>query len=263
LLDTIPLLLLAATLDRRAFGLCGIVSIISALETAWAITLLAPIGVLILGLLLVRMALMILAPEATVGWLWEIALYRKRWFDLPTITYIVAGVVGMAFLCPWAFWFSTLTRPAVLHFDELQLLYYHSEVFSPLYINHGFQGEPLAVEGVRSEHGLGFHTNGIARFAIPPGYNSFHATVGISDSVDNDSPASVIFVVRSDGRNVFRSGVIGPATPGLEISVPLGQARTIDLIAYDARKKDSKQYADYYNRAVWMNARIERRTYLR
>ena len=84
------------------------------------------------------------------------------------------------------------------------------------------------------------------------------ATVGISDRVDNDSPASVIFIVRWDGRNVFRSDAIGPASPGLEISVPLGLTKTIDLIAYDPREKDSKQRDNYYNRAVWMNTRLQR-----
>ena len=119
LLDAIPLLLLAAIFRPRAFGLCGIVSIISVLNMGWcliifglgpALNLLAPVCVVILGLVLVRMLLVVIAPQAEIKWLWEIGFRRKRWFDLPAIAYIAAGGFWLAF-------------PLVLPVSLIHLLY--------------------------------------------------------------------------------------------------------------------------------------------
>jgi hypothetical protein len=258
LLDAIPLLLLAAVLDRRAFGLCGIVSIISALNVEWHISLLAPVGALILGIVLVRMVLVVLTPQATVGWPWEIALRRKRWLDLPTITYITAGGLWLAFSCPWAFWFSSLTHPNTLYFDELQLLDYRSEDYCPFRPYSGSNNQLLVVEGEQAGRGLSIPPDAIARFSIPRGYNSFHAAVGISDQVSNNLDVRLIFMVGLNGRVVFRSEVVHPRSPGQEVSIPLGQAGTIDLITVDANKEGRKPSTGDCRYAVWMNARIQK-----
>lgn len=267
LLDAIPLLLLAAVFDPRAFGLCGIVSLISALNVGWSlvalnigwnIKLLAPVSVLILGLVLVQMLLVVLAPQAAVRWPWEIALRRKRWLDLPAITYIVAVGFWLAFICPWAVWFSGLTRPDTLYFDELQLLDYRSETYCPLRPYSGSNNQILVVEGKQAARGLAIPANTIARFAIPRGYDSFHATVGISDQVPNDSNIGLIFMVVLDKRTVFRSEVVHPRSPGLAVSIPLEQANGIGLIVTCPDEKDQKPSTENCRYAVWMNARIQK-----
>jgi hypothetical protein len=251
-------LLLTASIDNRAFGLCGIVSLISALNVRWSISLLAPLCALILAIVLVRMALIILAPQATVGWLWEIALRRKRWLDLPTITYIIAGGLWLAFSCPWALWFSNLTCPNTLFFDELQLLGYNSRSYCPFRPCSDPNNQLLVVEGKQADRGLAIPPDAIARFSIPRGYSSFHAVFGISDQVSDDSDIGLIFMVGLDGRVVFRSEVVHPRSPGQDVSIPLGQAGTIDLIVVDANKEGRKPSTGDCRYAVWMNARIQR-----
>ena len=256
LLDAIPLLLLTATLEPIAFGLCGIVSIISALNVNWSTAFLVPAGVLILGLVLMRITVAILAPDGMVAWVWEIALSRKRWFDRSAVTYIVACAAGIASLCPWSVWFADLTRPSVLYFDELQLLYYQSDVYSPLYPNHGSKGEPVAAGGVRYETGVEFPVNGVAAFVIPSGYSTFHCGIGISDDTSKNAGAGIIFIVRVDDRPVYRSDIIRPSSTNAEINVPVAKAVRIELIAVDAAKRDKEQHKAAPVRAVWMNARL-------
>lgn len=136
------------------------------------------------------------------------------------------------------------------------MLYYQSEVYSPLYPNHNTKGEPIVIGGVRYEHGLEFSVNGVASFAIPSGYGSFHAAIGVSDDMSNDAATGVIFIVRLDGSPVYRSDVIRPSSRGPEINIPIGKAWKIELIAIDAADKGQEQRTKTHSRAVWMNARL-------
>jgi len=258
LLDAIPLLLLAAVLDHRAFGLCGIVSMISALNVKWAIYLLAPLGVVILAIVLVRMILVMLAPEAIVEWPWEMALRRKRLLDMPTATYIIAGVVCLVFTCPWALWFSNITQPNVLYFDELPIQNYNSNIYCPFRPINEPNNPILVVEGKKAQRGLAIPTKTVAGFSIPSGYNTFCATVGISDQVPNDTAITVKFMVALDNREVFRTEVVRPHSPGIDISIPLKQAKTIDLVVIDPGEENQQPNTRDCRCLVWMNARIEK-----
>lgn len=258
LLDAIPLLLLTAVFDRRAFGLCGIVSIISALNVRWAVYLLAPVGVVILAIVLVRMMLVILAPETIVEWPWEMALRRKRLLDLPTATYIIAGIVCLVFTSPWALWFSSITQTNVLYFDELPIQSYSSETYCPFRPINEPNNPTLVVEGKKAQRGLAVPTKAVASFSIPRGYDKFRATVGISDQVPNDTAITVKFMVALDKREVFRTDVVHPYSPGIDISIPLKQAKTIDLVVIDPNKESQQPNTGECRCLVWMNARIEK-----
>lgn len=261
LLDAIPLLLLTAVFDRRAFGLCGIVSMIIALNVeavVYLLDLLAPVGVVILAIVLVRMILVILAPEAIVGWPWEIALRRKRLLDLPTVTYIIVGVVCLVFTCPWALWFSSITQPNVLYFDELPIQDYICEFYCPFRPINEPNNPILVVEGKKAQHGVAVPTKTVASFSIPCGYDKFCATVGISDQVPNDTAITVKFIVALDNSEVFRTEVVHPYSPGTDISIPLKQAKTIELIVLDPNKASQQPNTGDCRCLVWMNARIEK-----
>lgn len=91
-------------------------------------------------------------------------------------------------------------------------------------LNQSIEGNPLKINDVTLEHGIGTHTTSVIEYDLPPGFAEFHAIAGLDDEIigiapDSTTAATVRFIVATNppaGRVVdvsFASlGLNGPTT---------------------------------------------------
>lgn len=118
---------------------------------------------------------------------------------------------------------------------------------------------PIALQGRRYPKGLGVHSWSELTYELRGEFRQFRAVAGLDDSAGGGG--SVVFVVKADGKEVFRSGLIaGPqwaqelqasARPK-EIRVPVGGVKRLSLIVEPGPDDD------VLDRAVWADAKLIR-----
>jgi len=109
-------------------------------------------------------------------------------------------------------------------------------------------GNPITIEGVRYDKGLGAHAKSSALFYLGGGCRTFNATVGIDDE---DGPqGSVTFEVWADGRKIAESGVVRGTDPGQPFTADVTGATEVELRTTDAGD------GNYYDHSDWANARF-------
>jgi alpha-galactosidase len=81
-------------------------------------------------------------------------------------------------------------------------------------------GKPLSIGGKTFEHGLGTHTDSLARVQLKGGSDKFMASVGVDDAATSDQ-ATIVFRVVGDGRTLWKSPGMkrGQAARTVEVSV--------------------------------------------
>jgi 4-amino-4-deoxy-L-arabinose transferase-like glycosyltransferase len=122
--------------------------------------------------------------------------------------------------------------------------------FAPPKMNRAWDDLPLVIDGVQYASGLGVHAPCAVSFAVPPDARGFEAMAGLSDDVRNRPRADVEFEVRDqDGRSLYDSGVVGPGSPPLRISLRLQGVSTITLAVGEGRNGRDFDHADWVNAA--------------
>lgn len=85
---------------------------------------------------------------------------------------------------------------------------------------------PLSVGGVNHERGIGTHANSAWKLNLDGKGVEFRASVGVQDA----GPGRVEFIVRGDGKDLFRSGPVKGGEPAREVRVGLDGVRTLELV---------------------------------
>ena len=115
--------------------------------------------------------------------------------------------------------------------------------------NHSVLGHPLRIGGRAFLRGVGTHAISHFPILLKGTPARLVAWVGVDDEMQGH-PASVEFIVRADGRDVWRSGVMRVGTPPRKVDLELDHVLRLDLVVTDAGDGIDSDHAD------WADARL-------
>lgn len=108
-------------------------------------------------------------------------------------------------------------------------------------------GGPIAINGRVYKRGLATHAHSRVVYRLCGGYRYFKATVGLDDS---HRGGSVEFVVRADGRELARTGIVHSGDRPRDMQVRVGGCAELELIVTDGGDGTHNDHAN------WANARL-------
>lgn len=109
--------------------------------------------------------------------------------------------------------------------------------------NQSIDGNQLKLAGNTYNKGIGTHAKSTIEVFLGGESYNFHTVVGIDEEVQNAN-ASVVFIVQADGREVYRSNVMGQ-NQSEEINLSLEGCRVLTLIADETSDGNSYDHADW------------------
>ncbi|MHC1730623.1 MAG: NPCBM/NEW2 domain-containing protein [Bacteroidales bacterium] len=89
---------------------------------------------------------------------------------------------------------------------------------------------PVTVDSVRYTGSFGMSGGAVRKYDIGRVFNSFSASVAIDDNIRRARPGqTVVFVVRGDGTELWRSTAMGPDDPNANFEVPVAGVKELEL----------------------------------
>lgn len=116
--------------------------------------------------------------------------------------------------------------------------------------NLSIDRRPLTLGGKKFSDGIGTHANSTLLIKLQKAATHFSATVGLDDEVKN-TRGSVEFLLKGDGKTLWRSGVMKANDVPKEVNVDLHGIANFALLVTDAGDGHKSDHAD------WAGARIE------
>ncbi len=113
---------------------------------------------------------------------------------------------------------------------------------------------PLRVNGKEYAKGIGTHANSIIELALDGGYSRFEAEVGAQEYIFGSDTGSVVFVVKCEDRELFRSPVMTSLRDPVPVSVDVTGVSSLYLIVEDGGDGITNDGAS------WLNARLTKAT---
>jgi alpha-galactosidase len=117
--------------------------------------------------------------------------------------------------------------------------------------NQSVEGHTLTIGGKQFARGFGTHANGELRVNLDGGAQKFSASVGVDDEVNGNVASSVEFIVRGDGKVLWKSGVMKAGDAARDCEVDLAGVKSLVLEVSDADDGASFDHAD------WADAKFE------
>jgi alpha-galactosidase len=115
-------------------------------------------------------------------------------------------------------------------------------------VDRGIRERPLAIAGEKFAHGVGTHATSVLWIRLDGQADRFQASVGVDDAASG--PATVVFRIVADGKQLWTSGVMKPNDKAKEIDLNLGGVKQLVLLVDDAGDGIAYDHAD------WANARF-------
>jgi alpha-galactosidase len=115
----------------------------------------------------------------------------------------------------------------------------------------------LGLDGKPFEHGIGVHSNSVIRVWSPEPMATLSAWIGIDDAIVRmmgPGRGNVIFSIRAEGREIFRSPAMRGGKAGIPINVPLHGARLIELHVENNNENHIMNTADWADAAITTQA---------
>jgi len=100
-------------------------------------------------------------------------------------------------------------------------------------INQAVTGNPLSIGGRAYTNGVGTHARSVLWLELDGQVQRFTAEVGVDDHTTSNA-ASVEFQIGTDGRRVWRSGVMQRGQPAKSVGIDLSGVRQLLLLVTDA-----------------------------
>lgn len=100
--------------------------------------------------------------------------------------------------------------------------------------NLSITGKKLSIGGVKFDVGIGTHAESVLMIRLDGKGQTFSALVGVDDNQTINTPASVIFKVFGDGRELWNSGICRPGEKAKSCEVVVKGVRFLDLVVTDA-----------------------------
>ena len=127
----------------------------------------------------------------------------------------------------------------------------YSQDHRDLQLDKSFIAETITIGTRTYKRGLGTHPNSRVAIALKTGCRAFVADVGSDlNGPTRKAGGSVVFVVKTDGRERFRSKVMKPGGEPVAVRVDLAGSTRLELVVTDA---GDGYYGDH---ADWADARI-------
>jgi alpha-galactosidase len=117
--------------------------------------------------------------------------------------------------------------------------------------NKSVEGNTLSIGGKTFEHGFGTHAESTLAINLKDDAQSFSASVGVDDEVNKSPNSSVEFIVRGDGKTLWRSGVMKAGDAAKDCEVSLAGVKSLVLEVSDAGDGIDHDHAD------WADAKFE------
>ncbi|MCY3018508.1 MAG: NPCBM/NEW2 domain-containing protein [Planctomycetota bacterium] len=105
-------------------------------------------------------------------------------------------------------------------------------------------GQPIQMAGEKFEHGLGVHAPSLAAINLDGKAETFHAVVGVND-LGKSERGSVEFIVRGDGKALFKSGLMQGGDNPKTIDVALTGVKQLKLEVTDGGDGISSDHANW------------------
>ena len=127
----------------------------------------------------------------------------------------------------------------------------HRQDHRSLQLDKSFMAQPMRIGSKTFTRGLGMHANSHTVIELGKGCKSFKCQIG-ADLNDPTRAAggSVVFIVKTDGKERYRSKILKPGDEPLTVLVDLSKARKLELITDVSIKGFTGDHAD------WADARI-------
>jgi alpha-galactosidase len=103
-------------------------------------------------------------------------------------------------------------------------------------------GRPLTLRGRVFERGLGVHSRSSLTYALDKKFSLLTGVIGLDD--DGGAAGRVQFVVRGDGREMFRATLSGADEPK-PLRVAVAGVERLELLVDFARDEDTGDRADW------------------
>lgn len=103
-------------------------------------------------------------------------------------------------------------------------------------------GGPLTVGGKTYEKGLGVHARSELTFAVDEQYETFSAVIGLDEG--NGRKGDCEFVVRADGRELYRKRLTGKDKP-VRVNVKIAGAKRLTLLVEPGKNLDIADHANW------------------
>jgi hypothetical protein len=114
-----------------------------------------------------------------------------------------------------------------------------------LQVNRSIWGKPMKIGERSFSRGLGMHAPGRAVYGLEGPCERFEAWIGVDAAVRGLEGGSVVFCVKGDGRELFRSDVMKADSPPKHIEVPLKDVKLLELVVEDAGDGQNSDHADW------------------
>ncbi len=89
---------------------------------------------------------------------------------------------------------------------------------------------PVTVDGTRHTGSFGMTAGSVRNYQIGGIFNSLSATVAVDDNIRRQRPGqTVVFIIRGDGRELWRSEPVGPDDPAVSFDIPVTGVSSLEL----------------------------------
>jgi len=111
-------------------------------------------------------------------------------------------------------------------------------------------GPALRVAGKSYDVGIGTHAPAIWKLNLAGKATEFRALVGVQEYPDNPGVGTVEFIVRGDGKDLFRSGVMRGGDPARPVRVALQGVKELTLEVTDGGDGTASDHADWLDPVI-------------
>ena len=127
----------------------------------------------------------------------------------------------------------------------------HRQDHRALQLDKSFMAAPLRIGSKTFARGLGVHANSLTVVELGPGCKSFKCFVGADlNEPTRKAGGSVVFIIKVDGKQRFRSKVLKPGDEPAAAAVDLSGAKKLELVTDTSTNGYIGDHAD------WAEARI-------
>jgi len=122
--------------------------------------------------------------------------------------------------------------------------------FAPAQMDRSFNGDPLVLDGIRYERGIGVHAPCALSWRVPAGATALRAVVGVAEQARGCGRGDVVFEVYDQaGRPLFSSGLLTSADGARSLDVPLRGVDAVTLAVLEGRRGRDCDHADWADAA--------------
>ncbi len=156
----------------------------------------------------------------------------------------IAAVILLVALCSALVW--NAYHPEDIYISDLKYEVLKSTKFEPQK-DTSVEGNPLSIHKTYyPARGLGVHADSEIHIrSIPNAYRFFMADIGVDNETPENSPASVVFEVESDGTVLYQSPVMRRGMAPRLVRVCLDGRTSITLRVTDAGDGSEGDHADW------------------